>query len=195
MSTFAWPAGLLPQTVSWGIQKSATQSRSPMAGSVESIEFPGQFWRCSITLPERSIANGGAASAFFERIAGGAERVLVPYWPRLLPSGTMRASPTLSAPAVRGELSLSISTSGSLLAGDMIGVGAQVFRVLADSFASGGVLVVPLVNRVRGPIAAGQPVIWNSPTGLFLMPSQSFAAVYSPRRQSGVAVDLEEAGS
>lgn len=194
MATFAWPANLFPQTVSWGIQKAATQSRSPMAGSVEAIEFPGQFWRCSITLPERSIANGAAASAFFERIAGGVERVLVPYWPRLLPLGTLRGSPVLASSATRGDLTLSITTSGTLLAGDMIGVGNQVFRVFADCAPSGGVLVATLVNRVRGTIAAGQPVLWNSPTGAFLLPSTSFLAVYLPGRQSGVAVDLEEGG-
>ena len=192
MAAYNWPANLTPQTVSWGIQKAAIQSRSPMAGSVESIEFPGQFWKCSLTLPERKIVPGSAAASFFERLAGGAECVLVPYWPRLVPLGSMRGSPVTVAIATRGDLLLQVGTPGSLMAGDMIGCGGQLFRVFADCTSTGAVLTVPLVNRVRATIATGSVVVWASPTAQCCMPASSFNSVFAPGRQQGIAVDLEE---
>ena len=88
MTVYAWPSTLTPQTVAWQIQKAGVRFRRPFAGSVESIEFPGQFWKISVTLPPAKMRNGGEGEAFFARLAGGAERVAVPYWPRLVPRGT-----------------------------------------------------------------------------------------------------------
>ena len=193
MTTFAWPDALTPQSVSWGIHKAAVQFRSPMGGSVQSVEFPASYWYMSITLPQAKMRNGGAAEAFFSRLAGGVERVLVPYWPRRIPAGTMRGAPVLAAAAGRGDLVLVVTANGTLRAGDMIGVGAQVFQCVTDCADVAGTLTVPLVNRVRGPMAAGTAVVWNTPTVLCLVPSVTSTAVYAPGMQGGIAVDLEEA--
>lgn len=183
---------LTPQSVSWGIQKAAINFRSPFAGSVESVEFPGQFWRISITVPQAKMRNGGQGEAFFSRLAGGAERVRVPYWPRLVPRGTMRGAPTLSAGAVRGDLQLLIVTAGTLAAGDMFGCGGQLFQAFQDCAAVAGVLTVPLVNRVRATIASGAAVTWDRPTVTCCAPSLSSSRIYDPGAAGPLAVDLEE---
>lgn len=198
MSTFDWPASLTPQSVAWGIQKAAVGFRSPLAGSLESIEFPGQFWRASVTLAAAKLRNGGEGEAFFSRLAGGAERVRVPYWPRLVPRGTLRGAPTLSAGAARGDLQLVLATAGAtdtLKAGDMIGVGGQLFQVFQDCVAVASVLTVPLVNRVRATIASASAVTWNSPTFIGCVPSNSSSRSYEPGVANTLPVDLEEVPS
>jgi len=186
----------MPQSASWGIQKAGVSFRSPMAGSLESIAFPGEFWRVSITLPAAKMKNGGEAEAFFARLAGGVDRVLVPYWMRSVPRGTMRGTPVLAAPAARGALSLAITTAGpaeTLLAGDMIGVAGQLFQVFQNCTGGGPTLIVPLVNRVRTGIPAGTLVTWQSPTVLCLVPSSFSQRSYEPAVASAMPVDLEEA--
>jgi hypothetical protein len=192
MATFDWPSVLTPRSVSWGITKAGVQFRSPMAGSIESVEFPGQFWTCSVTLPEFTLSEGGQAEAFFSRLAGGSDRVRVPYWRRLIPRGTLRGTPTLSLAAARGDLTLSIVANGGLLSGDMVGVAGQLFQCFSDCTPSAGILVVPLVNRVRSVLAAGSPVTWFQPTCTMLLPSMSNAAPAEPGRSLGLAIDLEE---
>lgn len=195
MATFDWPASLTPQTVSWTLQKASVAFRSPFAGSVESIEFPGQFWKISITLPTRKMVYGGEGEAFFARLAGGAERVLVPYWPRRQPAGTMRGSPGLNAAVARGDLTMQIATTSaveSLKAGDMFSVGGQMLQAFSDCIGAGGVLNVALVNRVRAAMSLGTAVIWNTPTVLCCVPATMSARGYSPGVAAALAVDLEE---
>jgi hypothetical protein len=191
---FAWPTYLTPQKVSWGIQKAGVQFRSPLGGRVESVEFPGEFWKVSVTLPDLSIDQGSAAAAFFNRMAGGMERVLAPYWLRMVPAGTMRGSPSLAGAATQGALSLSILGSGTLNAGDMLGVGGEVFQVFEDCASASGIITVPLVNRVRSvTLASGSAVAWSAPTVQLLMVSLNNTANYQPGSMAGLAIDLEEA--
>jgi hypothetical protein len=143
------------------------------------------------------MANGGEGEAFFARLAGGVDRVLVPYWMRQVPRGTMRGTPTLAIPAARGDLSLTLTVAAgsTLLAGDMLGLGGQLFQVFQSCTATGALLVVPLVNRVRATIAAGSAVTWQTPTVTCLIPSSFSQRAYEPAVASVMPVDLEEAPS
>lgn len=189
---FDWPAVLEPQDVAWIIQKAVISFRSQMSGSQESIEFPGEFWKISVTVPPRPMNTAGVASAFFARVAGGMEQVNVPYWPRRVPIGTMRGSPVLAAGAVRGDLSLQITTTGTLVAGDAFSVGGQLFVCFQDCAPVSGTLTVPLVNRVKATYAIGTAVVWDKPVVKCTIPANSFGASYLTNIMAGLPVDLEE---
>jgi hypothetical protein len=195
VAVFDYPSSLTPKTVSWGLRKSVAQFRSPMAGSVQSVEFPGSYWFISITLPEWSMRSGGGgeAEAFFARLAGGVDRVRVPYWPRPIPLGSMRDTPTVNTSIGRGSQAVFIATNGGLKAGDMFEIGGQLFQTFIDCTPVSGVLTVPLVNRVRFNITAGSAVNWNRPTVTCLVPSQSSSTTYQQGMMAGLAIDLEEA--
>lgn len=190
---FSWPTEFTPQLVSWGIQKAGVQFRSPMAGNVESVEFAGSFWKCSVTLPDMTIDEGVSAQAFFARLAGGVDRVFVPYWLRPEPFGTMRGSPTLATTAARGAKVLAIAGSGTLKRGDMIGLDGTLFQVVADAIGVGGVITIGTVNPTRRIIASGTPVLWASPTIPFIVPSQSSVNNFEPGKHAPLAIDMEEA--
>lgn len=81
----------------------------------------------------------------------------------------------------------------TLLAGDLIGAGGQLFEVSEDkTLNDAGAGVVKINNRVRASIASGSAVTWDRPKGLFINPSASQSASYSPGRQEPLALDLEE---
>ncbi len=192
MATWDFPLALMPKEIVWRSIKAGVQFRSPFDGTVESIEFPGARWGISLTLPQRSGASGGQPESFFGRLAGGVERVRIWHFQRPQPLGSMRGTPTLNAAAVRGDLVLKINTTGSLRAGDMFKVGAQLCMAFQDCTASGGVLTVPLVQRVRGTLASGAPVSWDKPTAEFVMPANTSDAGYFPGGMAGMACELVE---
>lgn len=192
MATWDYPAALLPKQMEWRTVKAGVQHRSPFNGAVESIEFPGERWELSLTLPPRRAANGGEAEAFFARLAGGVERVRVWHFLRPQPAGSMRGTPTLAASAVRGDRTLAVNTTGTLRAGDLFKVGGQVFMVFQDCAPVAGVLTVPLVQRVRAALTAGAAVGWDKPTILCIAPAMTASAAYSPGVLAGPAVELQE---
>lgn len=195
MADYAWPDALPPQTMVWSIQKAGVQFRSPYAGSVESITFPGWFWRVSITLkPRRSKgATAGQARAFFDGLAGGDHAVLLYDWLRPVPRGTLRLTPDVWVAMVRGDQTIAIQTQQTLLAGDLFKIGNTVYECFADCAPVAGVLTVPVTGRVRAPAVIGTPVLWDRPTIRCIMPAMSNASAFRPGVFEGTAIDLEEA--
>ena len=199
MTDFAWsiplrPDALRPDTMSWTIQKAGVAFRSPYAGSVESVTFPGWYWKISVTLPPRLSVDGGELEAFFEGLAGADDAVLVYHWLRPVPRGTMRGAPTVAVAAVRGDRQIVIATTGTLMAGDLFKVGNTVHKARASCTPVGGQLTVPLVARMRKPAVIGDPVGWDHPTVRCVMPAFSHSSAYQAGGvMASTPIDLEEA--
>ena len=198
MADYDWPLALPPELMVWSIQKAGVSFRSPYAGTLETVTFPGWFWKISVTVkPSRTRAgltrDSGVSEGFFEGLAGGENAVRVVHWLRPVPNGTLRGSPTVATAAARGDLTLAIATAGSLAAGDLFKVGSAVYKAQSDCYSSAGVLTVPLVARVRVALAVGAPVVWDHPFVRCIMPALTHGTSYSPGVMSGAAVDLEEA--
>lgn len=193
MADYAWPVGLPPQLMVWSIQKAGVQFRSPYAGSVEAVTFPGWFWKIAITLKPRRAKTGGEAEAFFEGLSGGEDTVLVYHFLRPIPRGTMRGAPTVAVAAARGAQSLVLTTAGTLEAGDLFKIGNTVHKARFACSPVAGQLTVPLVGRVRSALVVGAPVTWDHPTVRCLMPAMGNASSYRPGAMQGTAIELEEA--
>ena len=192
MATFDHPAALLPENMEWGSVKRSIQSRSPITGAIESIEFPAERWQLSVTYPPRTVAEAGLAESFFSRVVGGVERIRIYNFRRPVPVGTMRGSPTLAASIARGDLSLQINTTGTLEAGDFFKIGNQLFQALFDASPVGGVVTVQLVQRVRAATASGAAVVWDRPTALFVLPATSNRVSYSDGIMNRFTQDYDE---
>lgn len=172
------PDALRPDTMVWTLVKAGLQSTSPYAGSTESVVFPGWYWRISITLPARLSDNGGELEGFLERLAGGANVVLISHWLRPVPRGTMRGMPSISVPGARGDTTISIATAGTLMAGDLFGVGNRVYKAADSCVAVAGVLTVPITSTVDRTLQAGAAVLWNAPTVRCIIPSMTHSSAY-----------------
>lgn len=195
MATYDYPTKLLPQSMEFALNKTGVTHRNPLGGPGESRIFPGDFWRVSLVMPQWNARNPKAAlaEAFFGRLAGGEHRVRVGHWLQPIPRGTLRGTPTLQALAPRGAQSIVLEgATGDLQAGDLIGLAGQLLRCFADCTPVGGVLTVPLVNRLHRQVNAGTAVQWDRPTVLMHMPATTLAAGFSPGRAVPIQVDLDE---
>lgn len=196
MATYAWPSWIRLSGAEFALQKAAAISVSPFNGSIEPYDYVAERWRFGLRMPPAATLGGDAyrRAAFFNRISGAIHRVVIgPYlWGQYVPAGTMRGSPTLAAAAVRGSDMLQVTGSGSLKMGDWISAGPQLFQVADDCSSAGGTIYIPLVNRVRANIAAGTAVVWNQPTGQFIVPAASISAVLRAGIAEEVFIDALE---
>lgn len=81
----------------------------------------------------------------------------------------------------------------TLMAGDFIACGGQLFQVASDVTSPDNyTLSVPVINRVRGTIAGDSPVTWYRPTCDMVMPAMQAGAVSRPGFAEGAAIDLVE---
>lgn len=202
MSTIDWPAELMGAQVQFFLRKAGMQFVAPFNGQVQAIDFVADRWIASITLPPRRRIVSGVAEALADWLAGGVNRVRL--WNFSaghnsapgVPRGTLRGSPTLTSSSAQGAdvLAITGTPGATLLAGDMLQVGSQLFRVFQPvTFSGGGTAAVQVVNRARTALAAGAPVVWNRPTVEMLMPAFSAPGTHVPRNYLPAVFDLEEA--
>lgn len=86
-------------------------------------------------------------------------------------------------------------TGRTLLAGDLIGIGGQLVRVMANATAdAGGNLAVEFAPRARQAIPIGAAVTWNAPTANFILKpgSQVVPTSWTPDVIDGATIELIE---
>jgi hypothetical protein len=192
----AWPNSLYPTGLEWRLMKAGAQFRSPFTGSLQAVDFLGEYWAIRIQLRGEGWRRkySPLLESLLMYLAGGMNQVDVFHWVRPVPIGTMRGSPTVQTTTARGDSQLVVATTTgwTLLAGDLIKAGSQVFMVRTDCVASGGVLTVPLVNRIRGVISSGSAVTWDRPTLTVVMPEMSGGLVYQPGMRLPAELELVE---
>jgi hypothetical protein len=142
---------------------------SSFGGNEQAVDMLNDRWLVSMDLPPCSADEAAAIEAFLASLRGKVNTTPLFHFERREPRGTMRGTPTLSAGASQGAASISITATGTLKAGDMLGVGGLLLMVAEDCAASGGVITVPLVNRLRIALSNGAAVTWSRPTAPFRM--------------------------
>jgi hypothetical protein len=171
--------------------------RSPLNGTPQVVQTPGERWVASLVLPPVGIRRdrARARAAFLNRITLGGVLVAVPMFDRPLPLGTLRGAPTLASAVARhgNAFTFSGATPGATwLAGDCFGLGGQVFEAAeAATVGGGGQITINTTNRARVAIASGT-LLWSYPRVTMLCPAAEAGLGYEPGWQQAVAVDLEE---
>lgn len=85
------------------------------------------------------------------------------------------------------------SAACTLLAGDFIGAGGQLFMLQEDAVDDRtGQMLVKVINRVRGTIASGSPVTWYRPSCEMVLPAMQAGPVRRPGVIDSTALDLVE---
>jgi hypothetical protein len=184
MTNPVWPDNLCPQGAEWRLRKAGTNFRSPYSGSFQAVDFASDWWEVGISLRGEGVRqrNTGQLEALLMHLAGGVNQVDVYRWTRPFPRGTLRGAPTVRVVTVVGDLtvSLTVAAGATLLAGDMIGIGDQLFMVRLPCAAVGTTLDVTVVNRVRTAIAESTPVVWNRPKLSVVAPELNAGLVSRP---------------
>jgi len=140
-------------------------SQSPFTYKQQVISHQGQIWSASVSIP--SVRRDLAADwkAMLVALKGPVGTFLLGDPDYATPRGTVSGTPTLSGTA--GDSTVSVTMTGTLLAGDYIQLGtgsaARLHQVLVDQSGSGNLEIWP---DLRGTYS-GETVIYSSPKGVF----------------------------
>lgn len=191
MTNPVWPSTLTPRALEWRLNKPGVQWRSPFTGSLQSVGFIGEHWEIRIGLrgEGRLLQRSAEMEPLLMYLAGGFNRIDIYHWVRPLPRGTLRGTPTLGVSTIKGDMQmvLTVAAGSTLQAGDLFGVGSQVFMCRMPCVAVGTTLTVALVNRVRTAIPSTTAVVWERPLVTVVSPELSAGLIYQP----GMALPAE----
>lgn len=195
MTLIALPAGLCPNAFSMWQETNQRAFAAPTGGSEQVVDQGSDRWMISMSLANRLFADAARVEAFIASLRGMTNTVALYHWIRKVPRGTMRGVPVLAAPVFVRDPNLPITAAPgvTLLSGDMIGCGGQLFQVRDDVTANGaGYMNVAVVNRSRINAGINTPVTWDRPTAPFRLTSKS-ALQYIPGYAPQVSLDFVEA--
>lgn len=196
MSTITRPTQFIPRACTLMLATNQRVSASPFGGSEQAVDMLNDRWMMSVDLPPASHANSAWLEAFIGSMRGQVNMVALYHFARPQPRGTARGTMLINGAVAQGASSIAIDgispSAGTLLAGDLLGVGAQLFMVAADVTASGGAATVSIVNRVRSAISDNASVTWDRPTALFRLVSSPSVA-FAPGLATPTGFDFAEA--
>lgn len=196
MSVMALPAKFVPRSCTLTQSTNQLAHASPYGGSEQVVDLLNDRWLMNCELAQGSRATGAWREAFIASMRGKSNTVALYHFARKAPAGTLRGTLSMSAAALQGASSIVIKggspATGTLQAGDMIGVGGLLLMVAADCAASAGVVTVPIANRLRKAIAIDAAVTWDKPTAMFRLMDTSGIG-YAPGLSNGVSFDFAEA--
>lgn len=190
MTIYAWPAAVQPRSIQLRLLPAVRTFTSPYSRQTQAVDLMAETWRLQMALPPNTDrTQGGALEALFDRLKGQVNQVALYHFGRPAPMGTMRGAPTLSASAAQLANTVSISGTGTLLAGDMIGIGGQLCRVMADATLPATVEIAP---RLRVDKASGTAVTWDKPTANFMLAGDGVPLVWEPGFYQGPDIEWME---
>lgn len=196
MTSFAWPVSLRPSGASFFLEQNTMRMESPLSRASQVLFRPGARWVCRLDFSRRGNDLAGRLDALIDALDGSAGVIALFDWRRPVPRGAAgvaaststftdsatftdgsvftayASAPVLSAAAVAGaEL---VHTTGweisaaVLLAGDYVGIGGRLYRVVQDVVSTGsGNAAVRLRPRLRADAASGARVEFIRPTSPF----------------------------
>lgn len=195
MSLITLPAAFVPRSVQLDMDTAQRVRAAPFGGSEQATDMLNDRWVMSCSLPDSRSAWGAWREAFIASFRGQTNWVALWHFRRPQPRGTMRGTPTLSGAHAQGIGTLTITggtAGGTLLAGDMLGVGGLLCMVQSDITLNGsGAGAVAITNRLRVAQSGGAAVTWDKPTALFRLLDSSGVA-YAPGVAGGPSFEFGE---
>lgn len=196
MSVITLPAAFIPTTCQLNMMVNQRVSASPFGGSEQAIDLLNDRWMMTCELSPRLMRDGAWLEAFIGQMRGQTNTTRVHHFVRPYPRGTARGTMLLNAAASQGARTIVVKdcvpSTGTLLAGDMLGVGGLLLMVAEDCTAVAGVITVPMTNALRVSQAINAPVTWSKPTVSVRMLDTSGVG-YAPAIANGVSFDFGEA--
>lgn len=158
MSAIAWPAGLFPRAFTLRLSTVQRVHASPLGGSEQVVDLLNDRWIASMEIPADRHSTMAPLEAFLAALRGQTNTVALYHFGTPTPRGTL-ASAT-AASAAQGAAAVVLTGSGTLKAGDMLGISGLLLQVASD-VTVGTSTTVPIVNRLRtavsGTVTLAQP--------------------------------------
>ena len=166
-------------------------SQSPFTYKQQVVAHQGQIWSASVSIP--SVRRDLAADwkAMLVALKGSVGTFLLGDPDYVTPRGTVSGTPTLSGTA--GDSTVSVTMTGTLLAGDYIQLGtgsaARLHQVLVDQSGNGNLEIWPDLRSTY----SGETVIYSSPKGVFRLGNSTTSWSIDNASFYGISFDAIEA--
>ena len=166
-------------------------SQSPFTYKQQVVAHQGQIWSASVSIP--SVRRDLAADwkAMLVALKGSVGTFLLGDPDYATPRGTVSGTPTLSGTA--GDSTVSVTMTGTLLAGDYIQLGtgsaARLHQVLVDQSGSGNLEIWPDLRSTY----SGETVIYSSPKGVVRLGNNTTSWSIDNASFYGISFDAIEA--
>jgi hypothetical protein len=199
MSVIAYPATLIPASMTWGQQRRDV-IYSSVFGS-QAVEAAAPLWIITIAGTVQKDSTAGQWQSLFLKLRGKVNQLEIFNIVRPVPLGTMRGTMTFNGNHSQGATTISISASGenakTLLQGDFIGFGTtttrQMVMVVADATSNGsGIISVTVEPPLRNAFSTGASITWDTPKLSCRVIQKDFIWNYSPGMVSGFSLNLVE---
>lgn len=208
MTVYAWPfkEGFIPEQMNWGAESRTLASESILSGAIQTMGVPGKRWKVGMNLPAKSYherATRMEVEGFLDRLGGKEHRVSLWHMGRKgiggygYPTGTInQTGVTVSVTANQFATSITLAGCGAgttLKAGDFFSVNGQLIMNPADATADGsGVMVLPLITRLRVQAVVTTAIVLQRPTATFILDSNTWTSSYGLGANQGLGLDFTE---
>jgi len=166
-------------------------SQSPFTYKQQVISHQGQIWSASVSIPSVRRDLAAEWKAMLIALKGSVGTFLLGDPDYVTPRGTVSGTPTLSGTA--GDSTVSVTMTGTLLAGDYIQLGtgsaARLHQVLVDQSGSGNLEIWPNLRDTY----SGETVIYSSPKGVFRLGNSTTSWSIDNASFYGISFDAIEA--
>jgi hypothetical protein len=176
MAILTVPAGFDPRRFSLTLRVNQRVSGDPLGISEQAVDMLADRWVARFDSAPANTQKSAGIEALIAKLRGATNVIPLYHYARPNPFGTIAGAKTVQTAAVQGAATLKITATGTLLAGDMIGVtstGGKVLLLMVadDCTAASGVITAPLVNRLRDAVSLGAAVTTNKPFAYFRLSS------------------------
>lgn len=197
MTTITMPSDFVYAHADYSIEYDV-QMDVARSGKVDTYGLPGARWVVTIGFPDDyETLLRPRFEAFIASLRGGARDLSFGYIGRPVPNGTLTGSPTVGTATAKGDNTIALANcNGTLRAGDIIGVGSEMFMVEDDATPVSSAMTVKVSPAVRSINAVGTAVVWNNPKILWV-PRSSVAGPFpfvGGAMRPGFAAEFVERG-
>jgi hypothetical protein len=189
MSSVTWPASSCAQRgIAAPVRPCSACMRRRSAAAEQTVDLLNDRWLLSLTLSASAPALTGARKieAFIAALRGQTNTVALWHFARPTVRGTLASGHMRQRGA--GRRAVVLTGSGTLKAGDMLGISGLLLQVASDVTVGSGTSV-PIVNRLRTAVSG--TVTLTKPTATFRLVG-SPAVQYVPGMSDAVSLDFAE---
>lgn len=197
MTTWTFPADLVPHSTEWQAVANSSALVSPLNGATQTIQRPGSRWGVRVTFRQLDSATRRELMGFLVRMNGLEHRMLF-HDHAYSRGGAGGGTPLVNGASQTGrELTIdgcTPSTANWLKSGDFFKVGSQLLMMERDADAdAGGNATLAFWPALRFNPANNAPISIDPPlSGTFMLADPSVSWSNIPGNFSSFSFDLIE---
>lgn len=192
MAEITWPSSATPYEFTLSRYTKVFRGSSVFGKSGQNIDMLNDRWMLSCSIGIKDSDDSAELEAFVNSLRSGSGVVRCHHFVRPVIRGVLTNPVTQTTAKGAQQLNITCAVGNYLKAGDMLGVGDQLFQVSIDCSTSTTTLTVPVTMRSRKTVSAGLQVITSQPTGKFRLASAASTTFGPGGVMMGTTLELVE---